>query len=144
MPRRSRERDRRGSVHEAVAFPQRVRGGGAGGELADDQVFEDGRVVLPELSRLLLVPHEELHAVPRCAQRAHGVGPDEAGAAGHEDAHASPSRSGRDPTTSEAISSASCKVDAGWKPRRRTARVSPPTTMTRPSHWRAWDPQYHM
>ena len=34
------------------------------------------------------------------------------------------------PTTSLAISRASCNVDAGLKPSRRTARTSPPTMMT--------------
>ena len=48
------------------------------------------------------------------------------------------------PTTSEAISRASWRPDAGWKPMRRTAAGSPPTMITRPRCSRACVPQYHM
>src|SRR5206468_268985 len=51
---------------------------------------------------------------------------------------------GSGPTTSEAISSASRRVEAGLKPMRRTALGSPPTTITPPRCCRAWAPQYHM
>src|SRR5699024_11190900 len=51
---------------------------------------------------------------------------------------------GAGPTTSDAISSASAMVDAGEKPRRRTALGSPPTMTTLPRCCRAWLPQYHM
>src|SRR5262249_8152149 len=51
---------------------------------------------------------------------------------------------GERPTTSDAISSASFIVDAAMNPRRRTARGSPPTMITRPRCWSACAPQYHM
>src|SRR5262249_47032565 len=51
---------------------------------------------------------------------------------------------GLPPTVSSAISSASRSVDAGLKPRRRTARLSPPTTITAPRCCKACAHQYHM
>ena len=88
------ERHRSGGVDEPVALPERIDGRGTGRDLAYDQVFEHLRRVRPQLSRLLLVAHEELHGVPSAEQGANRVGADEAGSACDEDAHLdSPGRS---------------------------------------------------
>jgi len=51
---------------------------------------------------------------------------------------------GLDPTVSDAISSASAKVDAERNPIRCTDRRSPPTKITSPRYSIACAPQYHM
>src|ERR1019366_8437674 len=51
---------------------------------------------------------------------------------------------GSRPTTSSASSRASASVEAGEKPRRRTAARFPPTTITLPRCCRACAHQYHM
>ena len=91
----------------------------------------------PRVDRVALPPHERRRGSRRGGRYGGNAGRQRSGAASlyvrHQDRRGVEMGDGRAaPTTSVAISSASASVEAGRKPRRRTAAGSPPTTMTRP------------